>query len=213
MTLEHNLDQLDAWLQTALESMTPQAQNQLLRKIGRELRKRTVQNLRAQRSPEGERWAPRKIIKGSTGGSGRPRGRRNPNPQRGNPELKFHYDGATVHLKSYEDEGRTLLGFDLITRSIKRYRKDRIDKPKGKPKKMMRKLRTPACLRQQVARGELRLGWQGRDARLAKVHHYGLRDKLQYGIAQYPARELIGITEADAALIRTLILEHVGGNP
>lgn len=209
MSLEHNLDELDAWLTARLAALTPSEQSKLLRKVGQDLRRENTRRMTAQTAPDGSLWANRKTVKGSIGGSGRPRGRRNPHPQRGNPELKFRYDGATVHLKSYEDEGRTLLGFDLITCSIKRYRKDRIDKPKGKPKKMMRKLRTGRHLRLRIIPGELRLGFTGRDARLARIHHYGLRDRLQYGIAQYPARELIGISTQDEALIRNSILRHL----
>lgn len=76
--------------------------------------------------------------------------------------------------------------------------------------KMMQKLRTGRHLRLTVSRGELRLGWAGRDGRLARIHHYGLRDRLQYGMAQYPARELIGISAADEALIRDSIIRHLG---
>ena len=145
MSLEHNLDELDAWLTARLAALTPSEQSKLLRKVGQDLRRENTRRMTAQTTPDGERWTPRKA---------QPRRKAN--------------DG-----------------------------------------KMMRKLRTGRHLRLRIIPGELRLGFTGRDARLARIHHYGLRDALQYGIAQYPARELIGISTQDEALIRNSILRHL----
>lgn len=209
MNLEHNLDDLDQWLALTIARLSPSEQKKLLRKIGGGLRRNTAKRIRAQTSPEGEAWSERKPASGSKGGSGRPRGRRNPNPQRGNPELKFQYDGVSVHLKSYEDEGKTLLGFDLVTRSIKRYRKDRIGKAKRQHKKMMRQMHKAKNLRLRVHQESLILGWSGSAGRVARIHHFGLNEKLKYGLAQYPARELIGLTDSDKKQIRDIVIQHL----
>lgn len=209
ISMESNLAELERWIAISIARLSPAEQKKVFREIGRELRRENARRMGTQLSPEGEPWQARRTHEASTGGSGRPRGRRNANPQRGNPELRFRYDGNPVHLKSYEDEGNTLLGFDLITRSIKRYRKDRINKRASRPKRMMRKLRQTKHLRQRFMADGVRVGFFGRDGYLASVHHYGKYQQLRYGIAQYPRRELLGINEADQAMIRESLLRHL----
>lgn len=146
--LEHNLDQLDAWLTHTLERLTPAAQKKkLLRKVGLDLRRTTARRIAAQQSPEGDAWPARK-------------------PQ---PRKKNH-------------------------------------RPR---QKMMQKLRHTRHLRLRVEQDSLRLGWTGSAGRLARIHHYGLRQKLAYGVAQYPARELIGLAAGDEQLVRDSILKHL----
>ena len=47
--------------------------------------------------------------------------------------------------------------------------------------------------------------------RLAQVHHYGLRDKVnKHGLTvRYPSRPLLGLAKTDEALISELVLEHL----
>ena len=47
--------------------------------------------------------------------------------------------------------------------------------------------------------------------RLAQVHHYGLRDKVnRYGlIVRYPNRPLLGFSKTDEALVSELVLAHL----
>lgn len=81
----------------------------------------------------------------------------------------------------------------------------------GSNGKMMRRLRQRKHLKMRRSSGGLRVGWFGRVGRIARIHHYGLRDRLQYGIAEYPARELIGITAADVAAVEAIITRHLTG--
>lgn len=50
--------------------------------------------------------------------------------------------------------------------------------------------------------------------RLAQVHHYGLRDKVnKYGLmVRYPSRPLLGFTKTDDVLIAELVLSHFSVN-
>ena len=75
--------------------------------------------------------------------------------------------------------------------------------------KMMLKLRQRGHLRQKLIGDGVRVGFFGRDGYLANVHHYGKSQQLRYGIAKYPRRELLGINEADQAMIRESLLRHL----
>lgn len=47
--------------------------------------------------------------------------------------------------------------------------------------------------------------------RIASVHHFGLRDRVNRNglMAQYPARQLLGLDDGDASRITDLILAHL----
>lgn len=80
---------------------------------------------------------------------------------------------------------------------------------KQNSKKLFLRLRQAKRLRHRVMSDRLQVGFVGRAARIARIHHYGLRQRLQYGQAQYPARELIGIPDGDKQLLSEIILNYV----
>ena len=82
---------------------------------------------------------------------------------------------------------------------------------RGRPKQMMRKLRQATRLRVEISDSLIRIGWRGHDSYLASVHHFGLTQRLQFGLAHYPERSLLGITEGDAAMIQESLLRHLQG--
>ncbi|MCK4131028.1 phage virion morphogenesis protein [Ralstonia nicotianae] len=55
------------------------------------------------------------------------------------------------------------------------------------------------------------VSFAGNAQRIATVHHFGLRDRVNKSgaIAQYPARELLGLDEADVQRIADLALSHL----
>ncbi len=79
-------------------------------------------------------------------------------------------------------------------------------------KKLFLRLRQAKRLRHRVMSDRLQVGFVGRTARLARIHHYGLRQQLKYGEAKYPARELIGISASDKKLVADLLINHIGGD-
>lgn len=76
---------------------------------------------------------------------------------------------------------------------------------------MFEKLRAARHLRVEADDEGVAVGFFGRTARIARVHHYGLRDQVQPGgpSYQYPARGLLGLTDADRELIKDLLLQHL----
>ena len=78
-------------------------------------------------------------------------------------------------------------------------------------KAMFTGLRTAKYLRIKTTADEAAVGFLGRVARIARVHHYGLRDRVEKGGPQhqYARRELIGITAKDADRIAESVLNHL----
>ncbi|QNK66828.1 phage virion morphogenesis protein [Variovorax sp. PAMC26660] len=85
---------------------------------------------------------------------------------------------------------------------------------KGKIRRsMFEKLRAARHLKVQTDEEGVAVGFFGRTARIARVHHFGLRDLVQPGgpSYQYPARGLLGLTYAERELIKDLLLKHLAG--
>lgn len=78
-------------------------------------------------------------------------------------------------------------------------------------KAMFTKLRTAKYLRIKTSADEAAVGFIGRVARIARVHHYGLRDRVEPGGPKhhYARRELVGITASDRERIGNKVLEHI----
>ena len=98
-------------------------------------------------------------------------------------------------------------------------RKPRV-KPNGKARDkrgrvkraaMFAKLRTTRYLKTEADATGLSIGFDGRVARVARVHQFGETDRVAPNGAQYkyPARALLGLTAEDRALIRDMLLKHL----
>ncbi|RUR46200.1 phage virion morphogenesis protein [Vreelandella populi] len=78
-------------------------------------------------------------------------------------------------------------------------------------KAMFTKLRTAKHLRIKTTADEAAVQFAGRVAKIARVHHYGLRDRVEPGgpMHKYARRELVGITGADKNRIANSVLNHL----
>ncbi len=76
---------------------------------------------------------------------------------------------------------------------------------------MFVKLRTAKYLQARATPSEAIVAFAGRAERIARVHHFGLEDKVEPGGPnyRYPSRELLGITEAQVERIRDLLVTHL----
>lgn len=76
---------------------------------------------------------------------------------------------------------------------------------------MFTKIRSAKYLKQKHNASTVSVGFFGNVARIARVHQYGLRDRVaQNGPeVQYEKRELLGFTEQDKAMIEQLLIEHL----
>lgn len=75
---------------------------------------------------------------------------------------------------------------------------------------MFAKLRTTKHMKMKATGDQIEVGFFGWVARVAHVHQFGQQDRVtKKGVAySYPARPLLGITEANRNLIRNSLLEH-----
>ncbi|MFM0367864.1 phage virion morphogenesis protein [Paraburkholderia aspalathi] len=84
---------------------------------------------------------------------------------------------------------------------------------KGRIKRaaMFAKLRTARYLKVESDAMGLAVGFAGRVSRLARVHQYGLRDRVApRGVEyRYPARALLGFTQSDREMIRDTLIKHI----
>jgi phage virion morphogenesis protein len=75
---------------------------------------------------------------------------------------------------------------------------------------MFNKLRTNTFLKVQADADQASVGFFGKVARVARVHHEGLPDKVAPcgPTYKYPARPLLGFSEQDATIVRQALLYH-----
>ncbi|WP_027474619.1 phage virion morphogenesis protein [Curvibacter gracilis] len=78
--------------------------------------------------------------------------------------------------------------------------------------RMFLKMGTPKNLKAMATPSEAVVGFVGRAERIARVHQFGLSDRVTPGgpTYRYPARELIGMTDAQIERVRDLIATHLG---
>lgn len=78
-------------------------------------------------------------------------------------------------------------------------------------KAMFTKIRTAKYLRLATNADSASIHFTGRVARIARVHHYGLRDRVEKGGPQhqYARRQLLGFSSQDQARIRDSLIDHL----
>lgn len=78
-------------------------------------------------------------------------------------------------------------------------------------KAMFTKLRTAKYLKIKTSADEAAIAFTGRVARIARVHHYGLRDRVEKGGPkhQYASRKLVGFSPQDQTRIRDSLIDHL----
>ena len=82
---------------------------------------------------------------------------------------------------------------------------------KRKAQSMFAKLAGAKHLRAQVEGGDAVVGFTGRTERIARVHHFGLRDSVKPGGPEYdyPARPLLGISDDLVRRLDELLLSRL----
>lgn len=81
---------------------------------------------------------------------------------------------------------------------------------KGKAR-MFQKLRQSSYLKASGDARGLSVGFAGRVGRIARVHQYGLRDRIapRGPVAQYEQRELLGLSRPELDALKDAILSHL----
>lgn len=78
-------------------------------------------------------------------------------------------------------------------------------------KQMFTRLRTMRYLKTKAYGDAAAVEFDPKARRIARVHHYGLRDRVSKKGPEvtYPARQLLGISDASDELVMNLIIEHL----
>lgn len=85
---------------------------------------------------------------------------------------------------------------------------------KGRIKReMFAKLRTAKYMKTQASPNEAVIEFAGNVQRMARVHHYGLRDRpsRKGKEVQYEARPLLGISAQDIKMLENELIRHLSG--
>lgn len=83
---------------------------------------------------------------------------------------------------------------------------------KGRIKReMFAKLRTAKYMKTQASPNEAVIEFAGNVQRIARVHHFGLRDRPSHGgkEVKYDSRQLLGLNDHDLNMIYKIIIEKI----
>lgn len=205
--LFHQLDQVFADI---LSAMAPARRLRTARGIATALRRSQSQRIGKQTAPDGTKYPKRRrrVLKSRA-------------------EIGFIWEGEERHLRNWRatrgSRGRMLTGFDegkgavrsFYRADIERYlelnaSETRRNTTKSDP--MFRRLRTARFLKASATSEGAVVGFSGAAARIARVHQYGLRDRVNDSgaMASYPRRELLGLSKADRMAIARQVIDSLG---
>lgn len=218
------LSRLKEIASAVLESMSSGQKSRLLRRMSHDIRRSQQRRHAAQIAPDGSPWPTRK---------------RRSELKPATRAVRFLYrkaggDVRVADMRSWVGKGGSITGFDREADGIRTFRKDRIARhlppagaadpgampdsifgkgggQKSRARKMFAQLRTAKHLKAGASPTEAWVAFTSRADRVARVHHYGLRDRVvpDGPETDYPQRELLGFSQADEEHLLSRFLEHV----
>lgn len=207
-----------------IEKLGPRERSVLLRKLAARIRRSQQNRIRAQTSPDDSPWPKRKPRKTQKAAS-RP--------------IRFLYrkgggDERLADMRSWVRTGDRLKGFDREAGGLRTFLNSRIARHlpaeggadpgpiEGTLRSQRGKVRRRASamfvkLRTQMKSGsngdEAYVEFRGRAARVARIHHFGLKDRVvpDGPETDYPQRELLGFSQQDDEAILAMLVDHMEG--
>ncbi|HBQ0246970.1 phage virion morphogenesis protein [Klebsiella pneumoniae] len=205
--LFHRLDEVFA---TILKGMSPTGRQRTARSVATMLRRSQSQRIGRQEAPDGSKYEQRKqrILRAQAG-------------------MSFIWEGETRRLRNWRAtrgrHGRMLTGFDIDRGNMRSFYREDIERyldisfrpasrNSTKREQMFRRLRTARFLKASATPDGAEVGFFGVAARIARVHQFGLRDKVNSSgaMATYPRRELLGLSKADRMAIARQVIDSLG---
>ncbi|HGL6261603.1 TPA: phage virion morphogenesis protein [Enterobacter roggenkampii] len=202
--------QLDEVFSAILAGTSPTGRRRTARSIGVMLRRSQSQRIGKQVSPSGEKYPKRsrRVLRLQAG-------------------ISFIWQGEERRLRNWRasrgSRGRMLTGFDEARGAVRSFYSEDIERYLNisfnerrqsvtKPDPMFRRLRTARFLKVRASSDGTEVGFSGVAARIARVHQYGLRDKINSSgaMANYPRRELLGLSKADRMAIARQVIDSLG---
>lgn len=209
--MEGELQRLPEMIDAVASTLKPAERKKLATDLGRAIRDQQANNIRQQKQPDGTAFEPRK-------------------PQMAKREIKFIYatSDGTRHLRSWRETKEYLIGFDRYRGAIRSFRKNRIirtlkvdrgllpltmtNRKRGDSRrKMFNKTHKSKWLKVKATANDVTIGFVGAAERVARVHHFGLRDKVSHNgpDVKYPERELLGANRQTLAIIEDRTIAHL----
>lgn len=203
------LHQLENWVAPLLAKLAPNERRRLAFTLARAMRQRQKRTMAGQRAPDGSPWEPRK------------------KQRKAAPPIRYVYrkrDGEVreLEMSSYRRQGGRIIGYDKEAGGIRTMigesviRKVALRHGTGAIKARVKRanLMMTGLARSLTARAtpsEASVGFVGRAARIAALHHGGGPDRVTPGgpTYDYPARPLIGFTDELASELRSLLIDHL----
>ncbi|CAM2937528.1 phage virion morphogenesis protein [Escherichia coli] len=202
--------ELDVIFQDILSGLSAAGIQRTAMSVGKVVRQLQTKRIRSQVSPEGQPWEKRK--------------RRIMRIQKG---VKFIWkDGQVRNLKNWSTSqgcfGQKITGYDTDAGGIRTFYKadigdyleintQRVAARASRRSPMFEKLRTARFLRIIPDTNGVSVGFQGRAARIARVHQFGEVGLVSPGNAtKYPVRELLGLNEKDKQQITETVIAGLG---
>lgn len=204
--------QLDQVFAEILSAMTPARRLRTARGIATSLRRSQSQRIGKQMAPDGTKYPKRsrRVLRSQAG-------------------IGFIWEGEERRLRNWRatrgSRGRMLTGFDEGRGAVRSFYREDIERyldisfsetrrDTTKPDPMFRRLRTARFLKARATSDGAVVGFSGVAARIARVHQYGLRDRVNDSgaMASYPRRELLGLSKADRMAIARQVIDSLGVN-
>lgn len=219
--MSDDLAEIEPLAGAILRSLSSGQRRTIMRRMGSDLAKANRARIAAQRQPDGSAFEPRKA---------------KPAPVTGRGAACFLYPAGgggeprRVIMKSFTwSTGRMMTGYDIEAGAIRSFDFDKIVKWLPVPeehrnrggalrrrgglrrKAMFRRLASARYLQTKSDDLGFWVGFSGKAAQVASIHHEGLRDRpsLRARAMTYPRRELLGATDADREHLLDLLYAHI----
>lgn len=212
--MDNDLQALAGWAAPLLQKLQPAQQRKALWDIARAMRKTNTNRIRSNKNPDGSAWEKRKRL------------RKTP------PAIRYVYRAKDRHIRelemsSYRIEHDRLIGYDKeaggirtmlstgLIRKITPQHGSASPRKQSTQAKMMQRITTPKNLKAHTLGNRAAVvEFTSRAQRIAGVHHYGLRDKVDRRNplskeVRYPRRELLGLTAQDIQAVQDILLTHL----
>lgn len=211
------LEQIEDLANAMVKALGGAERRRLLRRMARAIEDSQRRRIAAQVEPDGTPFAPRKARRAENGG--------------GYPVRFLYPKGAQnprrVSLRNWRRQGPLITGFDIEVGGIRSFFWDKVAEwlpaddlgGGGKLRRrgairrraMFRALRGRRWLRSDATENEAWAGFSGHVAQIARVHQDGLTDRVAKNgrSVRYARRRLIGLTDADRAMLLDLFFDHV----
>jgi len=203
--------ELDAIISDVLGAVKPAARRSMTRGIAADLRRSQQKRIGRQKNPDGSAYKARSKKTLRTQGG-----------------VSFMWGGEIRRLRNWRSTkgrygDRMITGYDeekggirsFIRADIERYlsidltRKAQAKTPKNP---MFSRLRAARFLKATAFPDAAVVGFQGKAAKIARVHQYGLTDKVAHrASARYPQRQLLGLTEQEVNSIADAVFGAMEG--